>query len=61
MKAIVCDKCGKVTLLEDHKPYVSPSGVYRLVGDSGIYEQEFDLCEDCVGDLRKGLRGMEET
>lgn len=30
MKAIVCDKCGKVIPLEDDIPYRYPAGAYRL-------------------------------
>lgn len=59
MKAIVCDKCGKVTLFEDDKPYCSPSGVYRLSGDGG-FKDVLDLCEDCVGELMKAVREVKE-
>lgn len=58
MKAIVCDKCGKVALLEDDKPYMYPTGVYRLVSD-GCKAKDLDLCEDCAGELVEAVRGME--
>ena len=58
MKAIVCDMCGRVILLEDDKPYICPSGVYRLVSDKG-YASEVDLCENCAGNLVKVLRRMD--
>lgn len=58
MKAIVCDKCGKVVLLEDNGPYMYPSGVYRLVNDERK-EKTLDLCEDCAGELVEAVRGME--
>ena len=58
MKAIVCDKCGKVTLLEDDRPYMYPAGVYRLVSDRGG-SKEIDLCEDCAGNLVELLRRMD--
>lgn len=55
MKAIVCDKCGKVTLLEDEFPYRYPSSVYRLVCESGK-AKELDLCEDCADGIIEALR-----
>ena len=58
MKAIVCDRCGKVTLLEDEFPYRYPSGVYRLVHDTGK-AKEIDLCEDCADGLIEVLRRMD--
>ena len=58
MKAIVCDRCGKVTLLEDEFPYLYPSGVYRLVHDAGK-AKEIDLCEDCADGLIEVLRRMD--
>lgn len=58
MKAIVCDKCGKVILLEDDRPYCYPSGIYRLVNERGG-AKELDLCEDCAGELVEVLRRMD--
>ena len=59
MRAIVCDKCGKVVLLEDDRPYLySPAGVYRLLHErSGI---EIELCEDCGNELIAEVRRMKE-
>lgn len=55
MKAIVCDKCGKVMLLEDERPYlVSPAGVYRLIGERDCHS--LDLCEDCACELIEAVR-----
>ena len=59
MKAIVCDKCGHVTLLEDNKPYYSPTGVYRLVNDRSEVN-EIDLCEDCAAELVEAVRKMKD-
>jgi hypothetical protein len=53
-KAYVCDKCGKVLLLEDSKPYMSPTGIYQLVGDKEEYT--VDLCESCVKELFESVR-----
>lgn len=58
MKAFVCDKCGKVILLEDSKAYYAKAnGIYHLVSDDHI---EIDLCEDCVQELLCAVRGMKE-
>lgn len=54
MKAIVCDKCGKVTLLEDEMPYMYPSGVYRLFSDKD--NSVLDICEDCKNELLEAVR-----
>lgn len=59
MKAIVCDKCGKVVLLEDEFPYRYPSGIYRLVHDGGE-AKELDLCETCTNELVDALRRTKE-
>ena len=58
MKAIVCDKCGKVNLLEDEKPYMYPSGVYRLIGDRD--DTVLDLCENCANELVEAVRNVKE-
>lgn len=54
MKAIVCDKCGKVNLLEDERPYLYPSGIYRLVSDKD--DSVVDLCEECAAELVEAIR-----
>lgn len=54
MKAIVCDKCGKVNLLEDERPYMYPTGVYRLVNDAD--SSVIDLCEECANELVEAIR-----
>lgn len=58
MKAIVCDKCGKVIPLEDDWPCRYPAGAYRLVNDRAE-AKPIDLCEECVGELVKCLRKMD--
>lgn len=56
MKAIVCDKCGKVTLIEDDKPtYSEESGVFHLIGSFGTASQ-IDLCKDCAQELMAAVR-----
>lgn len=54
MKAIVCDRCGKVNLLEDERPYLYPTGVYRLLNDKDI--SAVDLCEECAAELVEAIR-----
>ena len=52
MKAIVCDCCGKVTLLDS--PFHWPESVYTL--SKGSSEADLDLCEDCADNLTKAIR-----
>ena len=54
MKAIVCDKCGKVNLLDESKPYMFPPGIFRLVSDKD--DREIDLCEECAEELMAAVR-----
>lgn len=55
MKAIVCDKCGKVTLLEDDKPYTyAPIGIYVLLNE--LAGTRLELCEDCGNELIEAVR-----
>lgn len=58
MKAYVCDKCGKVILLEDERPYMMPSGVYQLIGDTD--KMHLDLCEECANELVEAVRRAKE-
>ena len=56
MKAIVCDKCGKVILLEENRyEYSTNSGVYHLIGGAKI-GRELDLCESCAEELMAAVR-----
>lgn len=58
MEAIVCDCCGKVSLLEDGgRSY--PRDTYMLRGGSGDKELDIDLCEECVQRLVKAVKGQE--
>ena len=60
MKAYVCDKCGKVILIEDDKAYYSKeNGIYHLVCDSTKY-CDLDLCEDCVHELMGAVREVKD-
>lgn len=55
MKAIVCDKCGKVSLIpEDSITYCPENGVYYLVSDDG--KRKLDLCEECAEELMAAVR-----
>lgn len=57
-KAFVCDKCGKVILLDDDKLYYTPEhGISHLVCGGKC---ELDLCEDCVQELMAAVRDMRE-
>lgn len=58
MKAYVCDKCGKVILLEDERPYMVPIGVYQLIGDTD--KMHLDLCEECANELVEAVRRVKE-
>lgn len=57
-KAIMCDKCGKINLLADEKPYMYPCGIYRLVNDGG--DSLIDLCEVCAAELMEAARRTKE-
>ncbi len=54
MRAIVCDKCGKVILLPDDGPtYALPNGVVRIVGSE---IGDIDLCVECANELKAAVR-----
>lgn len=58
MKAMVCDKCGKVVLLPDN-PGICPDGISTLY--MSHKQQEIDLCDECVDELVQALRkGVED-
>jgi hypothetical protein len=53
MRAIVCDCCGKVELLDETGPCVVMTS-YRLLGpDESLC---IDLCEECAKDIVKATR-----
>lgn len=59
MRAIVCDKCGKVVLIPDRSNMHNIEGVHQLYSDSlGI--SKLDLCDECaeelVGSVRNALK-----
>lgn len=54
MRGIVCDKCGKVVLLE---AFEYPTGIYHLSGNKT--ELELDFCEDCVQEILERVRNRE--
>ena len=47
MKAIVCDKCGRVILLSDDEFF--PDGINRL--EMLSKRQSIDLCDECTEEL----------
>ena len=53
MKAIVCDKCGKVVLLPD-APTAAPTGINRLVMPKKDFD--LDLCDECTDELIAAVR-----
>lgn len=56
MRAIVCDCCGKVMLLEDN--HYSPEGIHHLTGCI-LGRSDLDLCTECAEKLIKATRGQE--
>jgi ferredoxin-like protein FixX len=55
MKAIVCDKCGKVNLLEDDMLFAfAPVGMYRLIDEKG--NVPFELCKECGDEMLAYVR-----
>lgn len=53
MKAIVCDKCGKVVLLEGDS-FRYPDEINVLyIQDKG---QQIDMCNECTNELLEGIR-----
>ena len=55
MKAIVCDKCGHVMLLEDYPFCDSPDGAFTLYSH-GKKTVDLDLCEKCAAELVAAVR-----
>ena len=60
MRAIVCDKCGKVVLLDDKDGFEfhTHTKIYRLIGDHRE-ARDLDLCDDCANELIEAVRGTE--
>ena len=61
MKAIVCDKCGKVLLLEDIGPLSREKkavGIYTLLDED--YGVKVELCKECGDDLVAAVRETKE-
>lgn len=52
MKAIVCDKCGKVVLLAEEIPLGKAEGIHCLILTNDYSrERKLDLCEECAEEL----------
>lgn len=56
MRAIVCDRCGKVMLLPDDRLWTDEG--YTLRGMKK--ELNLDLCEECAEELVKATREVKE-
>lgn len=57
MKAIVCDKCGKVVLLEDKYPLGKAEGIHCLTLNNDYdRESKLDLCQECAEELMAAVR-----
>ena len=54
MKAIVCDKCGKVVLMSDDELAICPEGIniLQMLGK----RQTIDLCDECTDELVAAIR-----
>jgi hypothetical protein len=54
MRAIVCDRCGKVVLLsDDDRVYAVPNGIVRLLSSE---IGDVDLCVECAKELKTALQ-----
>ena len=58
MRAFVCDKCGKVILLEDI-PDICQKGINHITGQ-GLPDRQLDLCDECVAELVEEVRNVKE-
>lgn len=58
MRAFVCDKCGKVILLEDI-PAICQKGINHITGQ-GLPNGGLDLCDECVAELVEEVRNVKE-
>lgn len=56
MRAIVCDCCGKVILIEEREMWQKVDGVHCVVAKPEFIE--LDLCDECYNKLMDGVRGM---
>ena len=54
MKAIVCDKCGKVILLADGERYYHQKAIVKLINTAT--QEEMDLCDECAEELKAAVR-----
>ena len=57
MRAVICDKCGKVMLLADKEFYPEPG--YHLIS-SGAGRVDLDLCDECADELIAAVRDQKE-
>lgn len=61
MKAIVCDKCGKVVLLADEYPLGKAEGIHCLtLTNDYSRESKLDLCQECAEELVAAVRRNKE-
>ena len=57
MRAIVCDKCGKVVLIPDRSNMHNIEGVHQLYSD-GLGISKLDLCDECAEELIGAVRNV---
>lgn len=57
MKAMMCDRCGKVVLLDDETNLFD-------IGINSLYirktNEHIDLCDECVDELRAAVRKVND-
>lgn len=58
MRAIVCDCCGKVVLLEETVRFNNLDGIHHLSGPI-LGRDGIDLCTECAEKLVKATKGQE--
>lgn len=58
MRAYVCDKCGKVILVDDYIP-VCDKGINHMSGPA-LPDGNLDLCDECVAELVAAVRSVKE-
>lgn len=57
MKAMMCDRCGKVVLLDD-EPNLFDIGINALYIRKT--NENIDLCDECVDELRAAVRKVND-
>ena len=60
MTAVVCDKCGKVVLIDDNDR--APQGISRVhvnrnILTIGYSDEHYDLCDECEKNFFNYIKG----